>query len=150
MDVRKLVHAIRVDLGNHFRASLLAGQRADGKGPLPDLKRGEDAEPLAAGRQFALASGFMAEHWLVGPIRGGSFAAKATLKPNGRDGRSFMINNNLRRGIDFQSIGGTAADVIRRATEAWLRNAVPASGSGVGTPAKVPLRGGVLSEVERG
>ncbi len=72
------------------------------------------------------------------------------MKPNGRDGRGFMINNNLRRGIDFQSLGGATVDVIGRATEAWLRNAVPASGRCVGTPAKVPPRGGVFSEVECG
>lgn len=141
LDVRKLVHRIRIELAEHYRASLLAGRTPDGK-PLPKLKR----EP---GRDWGVESGFLAENWLVFPIRGGPFAASATLKPNGRDGRSHMINRNLRRGIDLQSVRGEAAEVIRRTTDAWLQGAVPASGDGVGTPARVPKGGGTLPQLRR-
>ncbi len=141
IDVRKLVHVVRMALAEHYRASLLAGRQPGGKA-LPALKR----EPA---RQWGVESGFMAENWLVFPIRGGPFAASARLKPNGRDGRSFMINNNLRRGIDLQAIDGAAAEVIRATTEAWLRAAVPAGGDGVATPAKVPLSGGTLVKMRK-
>lgn len=141
LDVRKLVHAVRIELAEHYRASLLAGRRPDGS-PLPDLKGDER-------RQWGVKSGFLASFWLVFPIRGGPFRASARLKPNGRDGRSFMINNNLRRGVDLQGVTGDAAEVIRRTTDAWLQGAVPASGDGVGTPARVPKGGGTLPQLRR-
>jgi len=141
LDVRKLVHVVRMALAEHFRASLLAGRKADG-GKLPPLKRD-------SARQWGVESGFMAENWLVFPVRGGSFAASALLKPNGRDGRSFMINKNLRRGIDLQAIDGTAAEVIRATTQDWLRAAVPAGADGVATPARVPLSGGTLRQMRK-
>ncbi len=142
LDVRKLVHFVRMQLALHYRNSLLAGKRPGG-GELPELKkRGEKTRGIA--RQWGVQSGFMAENWLIFPVRGGPFAARALLKPNGRDGRSYMINNNLRRGIDLQAIDGAAAEVIRSTTEEWLRAAVPADGDGVGTPTRVPLGGGTL------
>ena len=142
IDVRKLVHFVRLALAEHFRASLLAGQRPNG-GSLPALK---DTE---VGRSFGVDTGFLAEHWLLLPVRGGPFAASAVLKPNGEGGRGFMIDRNLRRGIDFQSIDGAAAEVIRRTTEEWLRAAIPSDGDGVATPATVPTSGGTLPQVRR-
>jgi hypothetical protein len=142
MDVRKLVHAIRVNLGLHFRAALLGGQKADGKGSLPRLKGGES-------RAWGVESGFLANNWSIGPIRGGSFAATCVIQPNGADGRSFMISRNLARGVDLQAIDGAAAEVIRRTTEEWLRVAAPADGDGVATPARIPTRGGTLPEVAK-
>lgn len=149
LDVRKLVHVVRLALAEHFRASLLSGRQADGSGALPELKAGEGRKRFGVARAWGVDSGFMAENWLIFPIRGGPFAASALLKPNGRDGRSFMINNNLRRGIDLQAIDGAAAEVIRATTEVWLRDAIPNSGDGVATPARVPLAGGTLREMRR-
>lgn len=142
LDVRKLVHVIRMQLAEHYRASLLQGRRPDGS-PLPQLKRGD----VRGGRRWGVDSGWMAENWLVFPIRGGPFRASARLKPNGRDGRSYMINNNLRRGIDLQSVRGSAAEVIRETTDRWLADAVPAGGDGVATPTRVPTTGGLLRQM---
>lgn len=142
IDVRKLVHFVRLALAEHFRASLLAGKRPGG-GSLPSLKDPD------GGRSFGVDSGFLAENWLVLPVRGGPFAASARLKPNGADGRGYMIDRNLRRGIDFQAIDGDAAEVIRRTTEEWLAAAVPADGDGVATPARVPMGGGTLPQIRR-
>lgn len=148
-DVRKLLHVARVDLGEHYRESLLGGQRPSGAGDLPELKPKTLERNPGRPNAFGVLSGTMARRWLLLKIRGGPLAASTRIKPNGEDGRSFAINKWLKRGVDLQSIDGEAAEVIRAAIERFLHQAVPTVGDGVGTPATVPHSGGELPSFTR-
>jgi hypothetical protein len=151
LDVRKLVDRIRVDLASSFTDDLLAHQKADGKGQLPVLSEKTLALEKSKGRtrskdSFGERSGWMAQHWLLLPMRGGPYQASCVIKPNGSQGRSFMINSQLQRGIDFQSVTGSKAELIKEITAEWLRGAVPSSGDGVATPASADTRCGDHSQ----
>lgn len=151
LDVRKLNHAIRIGLASSFRDDLLAHESADGKGHLPQLSEKTIALERAKGRtrspnSFGERSGWMAQHWVLLPIRGGPFAASCTIKPNGAGGRNFMINSQLQKGIDFQSVVGPKAELIQKIVGEWLQGAVPASGDGVATPATADTKGGELPQ----
>ncbi|MEM6988905.1 MAG: hypothetical protein AAF721_00365 [Myxococcota bacterium] len=132
LDVRKLLAIVRVRLADHFKAKLLAGQKPSGRGTQPALKSGET-------RHRGVVTGDMARKWLLLPIRGGALSAATTLKPWGGEGRRFMINRELARGVDYQSLDGEAAKVIERATAEWLAMAAGA-GDGVSTPKRVDRR----------
>lgn len=133
LDVRKLLWLVRLRLAEHFSGQLLSGQTASGKGRLPPLNNKN------AGRTRGVDTGEMARKWLMLPIRGGPLAARTTLKPWGGDGRRFMLNRELERGVDYQSLDGKAAEVIRKATDEWLKMAVGA-GDGVATPKRADLK----------
>ncbi len=148
LDVRKLLHELRIAVADHYRAALIAGQRADGRGPLPALASGAAGREFGVTRRYGVESGFMAENWLVFGIRGGPFRAAVTLKPNGAGGRGNMINAALRNGVDFQSIEGDVAQIIQRTTQDWMQNAVPSGGDGVSTPPRTRLGGGTLRQVK--
>jgi hypothetical protein len=130
-DVRKLLHVLRIALGEHYRDSLLAGQKADGFGPLPPLKRDK-------GRTRGVLTGELAKRWGIGAITGGPFQARVKLRPYAAGERNVVITRELQRGNDYQSIEGAAAEVIQQVVAAWLEAAVPTGGDGVATPASVP------------
>lgn len=132
LDIRKFLHEVRINLAEHYRNALLSGMRADGKGPLPPLKRDRE------GRTRGVKSGEMAEKWGIGPVVGGPFRASVKLRPFDGGEHAPMISRELRRGVDYQSVEGDAAKVIQDTLQDWIRRAVPASGDGVATPESVP------------
>jgi hypothetical protein len=148
-DVRKLLHATRVALAEHFQAKLRAGERPDGRGELPHLKARTLARNPGRPDRFGVLTGEMARRWLLLKITGGPLRASTRMKPWGGDGRNFMINKLLARGVDFQSIDGEAAEVIRQALEDFIRHAAPTEGEGVATPVSVPHAGGELPTFRR-
>lgn len=142
IDVRKLVHELRVALAEHYSRSLLAGQRADGTGPLPRLAKKSEQD-----RTYGVKSGEMARHWMMGAITGGPMRARCRIKPWGGGGRAAMINRALEDDVDFQAVDGVVSELIDDVVMNWLRRAVPSSGDGVATPVSVPLRAGKLSDL---
>lgn len=143
LDVRKAVHEWRLALARHYRDQLLAGLKADGKGALPPLRRKQGRE----GDTYAVDSGWMAQNWLVGPIRGGPSNARCTLKPNGRGGRAEMINRSLDRDIDLQAVDGVVEEITKQVWDQWIADAVLPLGDGVATPVSVPHgKGGRLTQ----
>lgn len=84
----------------------------------------------------------MARQWMMLPIRGGAISARTMLKPWGGDGRRYMINRELERGVDYQSIDGEAAEVIAKATDEWL--GMISVADGVATPKRADLKGTTL------
>ena len=147
-DVRKLLHAVRVDLAEHYRDNLLAGARASGAGDLPELRESTLARNPGRPNSFGVLTGTMARRWLLLKIVGGPLKASTRLKPNGADGRAFAINRWLKRGIDVQSIDGEAAEVIAAAIRRHLELAVPTSHEGVGTPAHPNTTEGELPDLQ--
>lgn len=148
-DVRKLLHAVRMDLAEHYSRQLLAGERASGAGELPDLKESTIARNPNRPKVFGVLTGTLARRWLLLKITGGPLAASTRIKPNGADGRAFTINRWLKRGIDLQSIDGEAAEVIAAAVRRFLPLAVPTSGEGVGTPAHPNTTEGELPDIQK-
>ena len=147
-DVRKLVEMISLALAEHYRSSLLSGQKADGKGPLPDLRE-KSKDGTYGGRQgdFANKTGFMAEHWGLLKITGTSFKASRKIKPNGFDGRSFQINNWAKRRkspVDLQSVDGDASAIIQDTINLWMEIN---RGSTVGTVRASNRQRGTLAEL---
>jgi hypothetical protein len=140
LDVRKLLHEIRVNLAEHYQAALLSGMKPDGSGPHPPLKRDK-------GRKRGVLTGEMAKRWGLGKITGGPFRASTKIRPFDSGERAPMLARELKRGNDFQAITGTAAKVIQETVAAWVRDAIPASGDGVGTPESVPQQGGELPQL---
>lgn len=148
LDVRKLVEMVTIALAEHFRASLLAGVTADGKGPLPVLsKKSRDGTFGPRGGQFANKTGFMANNWGLLNIIGTSTKASRKVKPNGADGRSILINNWANRDVDpvdLQSVDGAAGKVIEQTLNQWMGLM---RGTRVGTPKTARTGQGTLPQL---
>ena len=140
LDCRKLVHRIRLRLAQHYADKLSAGERASGRGQLPKLK---SKKPKDIGRTRGVETGEMVSRWMMLKVHGSPLSSRTTLKPWGGDGRRFMINRELLGGVDYQSLDGEAAEVVRAATAEWLKAAVGA-GDGVATPKRVDLKATTL------
>jgi len=122
LNMKKIVEHVTIGMAAFFRKQLLAGDRPDG-GKLPRVaKRTQHYDPRL-GDQIGTRSGYMADHWWLGKIRGNSFRSFRLVKPWGGDGgpkpegalpqtnRSNTIKALLRRPkpVDFQSIRGKSA-----------------------------------------
>lgn len=126
LDMRRIIDHVTVAIMEHYRASLRKGITPGGR-PLPRTKQRTQQE-FGGGTVYGLRSGYMADHWWRGKIRGGPFRCFVLVKPFGGQGgptpehaapggRAFMIRNALRRKppVDFQSVRGPARAVIQRA-----------------------------------
>jgi hypothetical protein len=133
-DARKLLHRIRVALAEHFRDSLLSGKQPDGS-------------PLPPG--YGVRTGWMARNWLLDPIRGSADQASTALHPNPAGGRDEIIEKAIAQGYDFQGVTAESIRVVERAVQAWLHDAFPAGGDGVGTEASPNVAGGALTRFNR-
>ena len=153
LDCRKLIEHITIRLATHYRNSLLLGQRADGAGPLPGLSEKTLAINASHGESrvgdFGAKSGWMADNWLLGKIRGSTVKASRIIKPNGSDGRSIQINRWLATAkvpVDLQSVDGRAARVIQEALQEWTNASF---GRTVGTPRIPRTLAGTLPMLKR-
>lgn len=148
IDMRRIVAFVSIGMARFFRDQLERGERPSGFGPLPDVKKRSDpenrkhleAEPVLeyarARPHVGYRTGYMADHWWLGPIGGTTHRASRTLKPYGgmggapvagkREalGRDFLINILLDRGIDFQSVKGKAAGVLGKLFNEAVRRSV--------------------------
>lgn len=138
-----------------FRDQHRRGERADG-GRLDTVSGStKDIEPRA-GDQMGYRSGYQADHWWQGKLRGSAFRAQRIVKPyGGRAGprpkkptgleRDQLLNVLLKRGIDFQGIKGKANKRARKLFGESLR-------AMVGENPGVPIRrkaAGTLPEFGR-
>ncbi len=152
LDARKVVEHISIALATHYQNSLLVGQRADGSGPLPGLSDRTVATAIEQGTArvggFGLKSGWMARNWTLGKIRGTSLRATRQVKPNGGNGRNFMINQWLDRPnpVDLQSTIGAAAFVIQRGLAGYVEGA---HGQVLYTPKTARIQAGTLPQLKR-
>jgi hypothetical protein len=121
LDMRRIIDHVSVDVMEAYRKALRAGRTAGGR-TLPRTEYGGEGS-----RTFGLRSGFMADNWWRGKIRGGSFRCFVLVKPYGGEGgpkpkgaeeggRAHMINKALRRSppVDFQSVRGPMRDLIQK------------------------------------
>lgn len=125
LDVRPLVRAVQLELADHFRSSLLRGVSPNTGAPIrrvrPQTLQISDGR---VGPWEGARTGWMANHWILSRVTGGPFSARATLKPNGADGRAKMINFALGKNVDFQSAKGVAGQVISRVFKQWVDGSV--------------------------
>lgn len=157
LDMRAIVDAVTLDIMEFYRLSLLAGKTPGGK-PLPQTKQ-STRDDFEGGTIYGRRSGFMAEHWWRGQIRGGPFRCFVLVKPYGGEGgprpkhaapggRAFMIRNALRRRqpVDFQSVRGPAkveiAKSFDRAIAARFGTVTARPGARTGEALLPQLRGG--------
>lgn len=157
LDMRKVVDHVRLAIMEHYRQSLRAGKTPGGR-PLPRTKP-KTQEQFGGGPIYGLRSGYMADHWWSGKIRGGPFRSFVLVKPYGGDGgpsspsegkagRAFMVKNALRRrpAVDFQSVRGPARRVIQRAFD----EAISAGFGTVTTPKTARTKEGLLPQLRGG
>lgn len=122
LDMRRIVAHVTLGLARFFQEQLERGERPSGFGALPEVLRELPRGTKGPRRKqhVGYRTGYMAEHWYLGPVRGGVFSATRLLKPYGGSGgadhrneaRDLVLNVLLDRGIDFQSVRGKAAGVI--------------------------------------
>lgn len=122
LDMGRIVAFVSIGMARFFRDQLQLGERPSGFGALPNVTRKLPARVHGPRQQQQVGyrTGYMADHWYLGPIRGGVFSATRLLKPYGgsggkahrNDARDIVINVLLERGIDFQSVKGKAAGVM--------------------------------------
>jgi hypothetical protein len=135
LDVRPLVAQVSEGMAEFFRDQLVKGERADGFGPLEDVKAATKAIDRRQGDQMGLRSGFGAQHWWLGNLRGHAFRAERLVKPYGGSAgpkpskpsgleRDHLLNVLLKRGFDFQSVRGKAAKKIGEIFGAWLKTTI--------------------------
>ena len=157
LDQRKVVEFVTVGMAEFFRKQLRLGLRPDA-GRLPDAK---SSKATRIKPQVGMHSGYMADHWWLGSIRGGSLKAVRDVKPYGGDGgpnppgnvfpgRAHVITSLLKRTrgggpVDFQSIRGAAGVELAR----LFSLAVGFSFATVRTPVTAKTRAGTLPEVRR-
>lgn len=130
LDMRKMVEFVTIGMADYYRRQLIAGLRADGRGRLEQVARRTPEFGARRGTQLGLRSGYMANHWWLGKIRGSTFSSSRKVKPYGGDGgpqpshehggtpgRAFSIQNLLNRKprpVDFQSVQGKAGAELQR------------------------------------
>lgn len=142
-DCRGPLQHAAVRLARHYRASLRAGVRDD---------TGAALERDADGTPPGLRSGWAADHWIIGPIRGD--AAKATVflriydrsggpvPPGGKpDGRRMAMRMLRSKGIWLQTLDGRSAQMFAVANVESLQAIFPAP-----LAVQVKLGGGTLDQ----
>jgi hypothetical protein len=157
LDMRKVIDYVSLQIMEYYRLQLIAGKRASGRGDLPKTRQ-KTKEKFGGGRHYGFRSGFMADHWWRGKIRGGSVRSFVLVKPWGGKGgpglkfetktrRDFIINAGLRRTppVDYQSVRGKARQVLQQAFDEAI-----SAGFGVVTTMRSPdTRGGTLPEIRK-
>lgn len=137
VDVRPLVEWLSVNLAWHFRRQLLAGELPDGSGRVPNVTswtRVRSGNEPRLRPTIMLRTGYGADRWWMGPIRGSTHSAARTIKPyggsdgpkpkNGGAGRDLIWNLMLKRGYDPQSVIGSAKVMVANTLADWLTTVV--------------------------
>lgn len=150
LDMRRIVAFVTLGMAVYFRRQLQLGMRPDGYGWQPDVgERTKRRGGPRRGEHVGYRSGYMANHWYLGPIRGSGFSARRLLKPYGGSGgpsrpsdggRDVVINVMLEKGIDFQSVRGAAKVEMER----LFREAIEGSFGVVTLPEAFERREGLL------
>lgn len=139
LDMRPLVEWLSVNLAWHYRRQALAGELPDGSGGAPDvgartLERARLSNTPRLKKTVFLRTGYGADRWWMGPIRGSSNSAARTIKPYGGSdgptppgggaGRDLLWNVVLKRGYDPQSVIGSAEVLIANTLADWLTTVI--------------------------
>lgn len=136
IDVRPLVAHVSVGLAEHFRDQVRAGKQASGFGEQRRVNAatkamsGDRVTDKAGGR-----TGYGADRWWLGQLRGSSTKAFRYVKPYGGSdgpelkvpstiGRDVLLNILLKKGVDFQSVKGTAQKRIWELFDEYLKTCV--------------------------
>lgn len=157
LDVRPLVAHVSEGMAVFFRDQLLAGQRADGFGPLEDVKPATKAIDPRQGDQMGVRSSYGARNWWLGKLSGNAFRAARLVKPYGGSAgpkpskpsgleRDHLLNVLLKRGFDFQSVRGKARKRAVELFAEWMGTAIGEQ-PGMGEPR---TQSGTLPEIGGG
>lgn len=111
LDMGRVAKAAAEGHAKHCARALLAGQRADGRGPLPRNKKGL---PLGRG------SGTIAHQWSVERGQGGA----ASSVPFQEGGYRYAVRRIEREGADIASVDGAAERAIKSAVVGYLDEAL--------------------------
>jgi hypothetical protein len=153
LDMGRIVAYVSIGLARFFRDQLERGETPLGR-PIPDVDEDTRDRYARARPHVGYRTGYMADHWYLGPIRGSQFSATRLLKPYGGTGgaplragpgskelgRDLLINLLLERGIDFQSVKGKAAIEMYR----LFQEAIAASFGEVTLPERFSRDEGLL------
>ncbi len=153
LDMRGAVAHVAQGMAEFFRDQLKRGEKPGG-GRQDTVEPETKAIDARQGDQMGLRSSYMAEHWWQGRLRGTAIKATRFVKPYGgragpkpskRSGleRDQLLNVLLKRGIDFQGVGGKAEKRARKLFGEWMRTT---TGEKPGV-AKPRIKGGTLPEM---
>lgn len=154
LDMRKIIDHVRLVVMEHYREFTLAGRHPSGR---RHPKRTEETRKRhGGGTAMGVLSGYMANHWWSGKIRGGPFRSFVLIKPYGGadgptprhvgPGRAIVIRRLLRQGVDFQGTTGAA----RKVFQAGFDEAISDGFGDVKTPARARTREGLLPQLRGG
>jgi hypothetical protein len=138
-NIQKVIEHVSVGLAEHFRDSLLAGERADGRGRLP-AKRSNLGPPWVGVR-----TGYMAKNMVLSSIRGGEQAGERTIAPNDHDPkRAEALKAMAAKDVQVVTGQGRAGAVLKK----LLHEAAEAGLGELTTPARARRSGGLLPQVK--
>ncbi|MCA9653197.1 MAG: hypothetical protein KC501_25005 [Myxococcales bacterium] len=133
-DVRPLVEWLSVNLAALYSEQLERGQGPDGE-RIPNVT---SWTKIVSGNNrkrdtLMMRTGFGAERWWLGAIRGNAASAMRTIKPYGGSdgpkppkpaGRDVLWEVMLKRGFDPQSVKGRAKRIAAETMADWLKTTV--------------------------
>ena len=126
-DVRKLIRYVQIRAAQHFRASLLRQEEANGMRKLPPPKSAKDTNKL-----WGIESGRLAEFWRLQRVTGSSVKASGKVKTsNAYPGNILFVTRANSLGIELVSAKGKASTAIAQAFREWM---TACFGNGVATP----------------
>lgn len=141
LDMRKLAYYVQTALAHHVKLSHEMSVRPDSGAPLPEIKHATLKNNYRRKGGYGVNTGKLLSMWGKAPVTGTVLKATAKIKPAATHldkGRSIFINDSLRRGIDFLSAKGRAADVIQIAVDQFMSDAMTTSKGIVFTPKSIP------------
>lgn len=134
IDVRPLVEHVSVGMAKFFRDHMRAGTRPTGGTQRRVNARTKSLSESRITDKMGGRSGFMADHWWLGKIRGDAIKSMRYVKPYAGDdgpepslpgpGRDVLLNVLLKKGVDFQSVRGQARVEIQRLFDEWLATCI--------------------------
>lgn len=160
LNMQALVVRCSVALAHHYRRSLLAGKRPDGRGMQKRVNRRTKKLGPRVSNVVGARTGYMAKHWYLGQVNGSTLRASRLVKPYGGDGgqgpripranekltREFVLKQLLAKGVDFQSGRGVAAKIAKEVLADFVRGAV---GGRVRTPVRIKRQALLLPQAGR-
>lgn len=123
LDAGLLVDALTTGLLQFYRQAVISGEKPDGSGAQPELKRqAANVRDRKPGKIRGYRTGWFADNIRRSKITGSTTKAQSRILPP--TNRNVFVSMEAKRGISYFSTQGTAAEVIADVTDKFIEGGI--------------------------